>query len=147
MVWWGWMVIGLLLMCAEMMAVDAAFYLVFLGFAAVIVGFVGMLGIDLPIAGQWILFAGLAATSMVFFRRKVYLKIRGNPIGFSDQVDGRHVTVMEDVAAGGQTRVEFRGSRWDATNVGTAALATGDQAIINKTDGSRLEITALNPPG
>lgn len=144
MVWWGWMVIGLLLMCAEMMAVDAAFYLVFLGIAAVLVGLVGMLGVDLPIAGQWIMFAGLAATSMVFFRRKVYLKIRGNPIGFEDQVDGRHVTVIEDVAAGGQTRVEFRGSRWDAVNVGNAALVTGEQAIINKADGSRLEISPLN---
>ena len=123
MVWWGWLAIGLLLMGAELLAVDAAFYLVFLGLAAVIMGLVGLVGIELAVWLQWIFFGVLALTTMVFFRRKVYTKFRGQPLGFKDQVDGRQVIVLEDVTAGGETRVEFRGSRWDAVNVGSNALA------------------------
>mgnify|MGYP001796182789 CR=1 FL=1 len=143
MVWWAWLVVGLLLRCAEMLRVDAAVYLVFLGVAAILTGTIGLVGIGLPVAAQWMIFSALAAISMVFFRRKVYLKLRGSPIGFEDQVDGRHVVVTEDVGAGGQTRVEFRGSRWVAVNVGNAPLTAGDQAIITKASGSRLEISSL----
>ncbi|MEL7312630.1 MAG: NfeD family protein [Pseudomonadota bacterium] len=143
MVWWGWIVIGLALMIAELAAVDAAFYLVFVGLAAVLTGLVGFAGIDLPIAAQWFTFALLAITTMVAFRNRVYAKLRGEPIGFTDQVDGRHVNVLEDVRAGGSTRVEFRGSRWNAVNVGEEAMTAGQEAVITEADGSLLRIKSI----
>lgn len=143
MVWWGWIVIGLGLMIAEMAAVDAAFYLVFVGFAAVLTGLVGLAGIDLPIWAQWITFAVLAITTMVAFRHRLYSKLRGEPIGFTDQVDGRHVNVLEDVKAGGSTRVEFRGSRWSAVNVGEQAINAGEEAVITAAEGSLLRIRSI----
>ena len=98
------------------------------------------MGIAMPIWLQWLVFGVLAAVTMVAFRRKLYDKLRGETIGFADQVDGRHVSVLEDVAAGGETRVEFRGSRWSAVNVGSEPLKAGEQAIIKTADGSQLEI-------
>ena len=38
MTWWGWMVLGAVLFGAELFAVDAQFFLVFLGLSAAIVG-------------------------------------------------------------------------------------------------------------
>ncbi|MEN7341372.1 MAG: NfeD family protein [Pseudomonadota bacterium] len=142
MVWWGWIVLGLVLMAAELALVDVAFYLLFIGLAAIATGLVSLAGIPLPGAAEWILFGVLAAVMTVFFRKTVYEKLRGEPIGFEDTVDGRQVSILEDVEAGGETRVEFRGSRWDATNVGAATLKAGDKAIILKARGSRLEIDA-----
>ncbi|MEL7022965.1 MAG: NfeD family protein [Pseudomonadota bacterium] len=147
MIWWAWLAIGFILLGAEMFMLDAAFYLVFLGVAALITGFSVMSGIPMPEWVQWVMFALLSATTMVLFRERLYKKLRGDPIGFDDQVDGRHVTVLEGVVVGGRTRVEFRGSRWDAVNAGESSLETGEQAIIVKAEGSLLEIRAIAPSG
>ncbi len=60
MPWWGWIIIGVVLLCAELFAIDAQFYLVFIGIGAVIVGLGQLLGLDLPMWGQWLLFAALS---------------------------------------------------------------------------------------
>ncbi|MEM9171850.1 MAG: NfeD family protein [Pseudomonadota bacterium] len=144
MAWWAWLVIGFLFMGAEMFLLDAAFYLVFLGLAGVITGFTVLSGVPIPEWAQWVLFAILSATTMVLFRERLYKKLRGEPIGFQEQVDGRHVTVLEAVGVGGRTRVEFRGSRWDAVNKGGSPLDANEQALIVKADGSLLEIRPLD---
>ena len=63
MMWWGWMVLGALLLGVELFAVDAQFYLVFLGVSAALVGLAALMGIELPEWGQWALFATLALIS------------------------------------------------------------------------------------
>jgi len=52
MPWWGWIVIGALLFSAELFAIDAAFYLIFLGAAALTVGLVGMIGLGFSVYGR-----------------------------------------------------------------------------------------------
>ena len=51
MEWWQWVVLGVILLSAEML-VDADFYLVFVGLSAVLVGLVGLTLVELPIWGQ-----------------------------------------------------------------------------------------------
>lgn len=41
MAWWTWCIVGMLLFGLELFAIDAQFYLVFAGVAAVVVGLVG----------------------------------------------------------------------------------------------------------
>ena len=48
MPWWGWLVVGALLLGVEMFVIDAQFYLVFLGVAAALVGLLGLAGIACP---------------------------------------------------------------------------------------------------
>ncbi|MEM6818701.1 MAG: NfeD family protein [Pseudomonadota bacterium] len=146
MIWWVWIVIGLVLIAVEFTMVDAAFYLLFLGLAAIATGTIVSVGAGIPAAMHWAAFTVTAIALTVLFRRKLYDKLRGNPIGFEDQVDGRHVDVLEDVRAGAETRVAFRGSRWTAVNVGNTALREGDQALIVRTEGSLLKIEALPEP-
>ena len=77
MPWWGWVSMGIILMGVELTAVDAAFYLIFVGAAAVCVGLVGLAGVDLPVWGQLLGFAILAVAFMVMFRGRLYDRIRG----------------------------------------------------------------------
>ena len=65
MPWWGWIIFGALLLGSELMFIDAAFYLVFIGLAAIITGVVGLSGMDLEYWVQWILFAGLSLVAGV----------------------------------------------------------------------------------
>ena len=48
MLWWGWIVLGVAILGAEMFVIDAQFYLVFIGLSAVIVGLTDLLGLALP---------------------------------------------------------------------------------------------------
>ena len=48
MTWWSWLILGAVLLGAELFAVDAQFYLVFLGVSAAIVGLAGLFGGGMP---------------------------------------------------------------------------------------------------
>jgi membrane protein implicated in regulation of membrane protease activity len=81
MLWWGWCILGVVLLGVELLAVDAQFYLVFAGLAAVVVGLLGLVGLELPVALQWLLFAVLAVTAMFTLRRPIYAKLMNKPFG------------------------------------------------------------------
>jgi membrane protein implicated in regulation of membrane protease activity len=130
MPWWGWILVGTLLLSGELFVVEADFYLVFLGFSAVVVGALTLLGLGGPLWSQWLLFALLAVGSTVFFRRRVYQKLRppGGPV--SDSVVGEWVVVKDAIAPGALGRAELRGAVWSTRNAGTTALAPGGRARV-----------------
>ncbi|MFL2545914.1 MAG: NfeD family protein [Candidatus Rariloculaceae bacterium] len=137
---WGWIVIGTLLFCAELFAVDAQFYLIFVGAGAVVVGLTELSGLDLPAWGQWLLFAILSVASMVAFRKKLYDKIRGGVARVSDSVVGETVTLAEQLEAGARCRTEYRGTTWTAENVGDEPIPNGRSAVIQEMDGLILRV-------
>lgn len=142
MVWWQWMVIGAILLGAEMFAIDAQFYLVFIGVSAALVGLAGLMGIDLPLWAQWAAFGALSLISMFTFRAQLYEKIRGNVEGFRETLAGESIDVDDDLASGEETRLEYRGSEWTARNSGSATIAAGSRAKVVKVDGLTLFIEA-----
>ena len=95
MPFWGWIVIGVLLLGAELTLIDAAFYLVFIGISAIIVGLMGLAGVIMPIWGQWLLFAGLSIATMFLFRGQLYKKLRGGLPGFEDKSMGSTVLLKK----------------------------------------------------
>ena len=143
MPWWAWLTIGAVLVAVELTAADLAFYFIFLGAAAILVGLMELGAADLPIWGQWLLFAVLAVTSMALFRDRVYKRLRGNLPGFDNSPAGAIVDVANTVERGGETRIRLRGSQWSARNVGDSAIAAGAQARVVGAQGTVLEITAL----
>ena len=144
MPWWAWLIAGVVLMVVELAAIDAAFYLVFLGAAAVLVGIAVLGDPTFPVWGQWVLYGVLAVASMVFFRRKLYDRLRGGAQGFDNSTVGEVVEVADDVPAGGRTRVAMRGSEWTATNVGTVAIDAGTRARIVGLSGAAVNIVAMS---
>src|SRR5512134_1168331 len=121
MPWWGWILVGTLLLAGELFVVEADFYLVFLGFSALVVGALTLLGLGGPLWSQWLIFAVVAVASTVFFRRRVYQKLR--PPGtseVSDSVVGEWVVAREAIAPGGLGQAELRGTVWSARNAGVA---------------------------
>ena len=144
MSWWGWLIVGIVLMGAELMT-DAAFYLVFAGAAAVVVGLLGLAGVALPIWAQWVAFAVLAIALMVLFRQKLYDRLRGGLPEFQHPAVGVVVVVSEEVAPGGRTRVRLQGTDWTAVNTGPTSIAAGAEARVVEADGVELRIAAQPP--
>lgn len=142
MTWWIWMVLGAVILGAELFAVDAQFYLVFMGISAALVGLAGLLGIAMPEWAQWTAFAALSLVSFFTFRKSLYAKIHGGVAGFRANLSGDTVNIDESIEPGGEARIEHRGSEWTARNTGSAAIAAGSRAKVVKTDGLTLHVEA-----
>ena len=68
MTWWSWLILGAFLFGAELFAIDAQFFLIFLGISAALVGVLEVLGLTMPEWAQWLTFAALSLLSMFTFR-------------------------------------------------------------------------------
>ena len=139
MPWWGWIIVGAVLLAAELFVVPTDFFLVFLGFAAFAVGLIGLVGVALPEWGQWATFAVLAAVFLVFFRG--WLRARFSKVTRADDtLVGEVAVAREALAAGANGRIELRGATWSAHNAGDAALAPGDRARVERVEGLTLHV-------
>jgi len=142
MAWYGWMILGAVLLGAELFAIDAQFYLVFMGVSAALVGFASMFGIVMPEWAEWLAFALLSLISMFTFRKSFYEKIRGGAVGFHASIPGNTVEIAEELAPGKETRAEYRGTIWTMRNIGDGAIPAGSRAEVVEVDGLTLHITA-----
>lgn len=142
MTWWAWMILGAVLLGAELFAVDAQFYLVFLGVSAAIVGLATLFGVTLPEWGQWLSFAIVSLIFFVTFRAALYTKLRSGGQGFDNKIAGDSVSVTDEVAPGGHGRAKYRGSDWNIHNVGEQAITAGSRARVVEVDGLTLKVEA-----
>jgi membrane protein implicated in regulation of membrane protease activity len=136
------MILGAVLFGAEMIAIDAQFYLVFIGLSAAIVGLLGLAGVTMPEWAQWLVFASLSLVSMFTFRRSLYDRIRGGAPGFRDGVDGDFLVIPQELAAGAQGRASFRGSDWTVVNDSASVIAAGQRVKILRSEGLTLYVSA-----
>lgn len=142
MTWWLWMVLGAILLGAEMFAIDAQFYLVFMGVSAALVGLAGLLGITMPEWAQWLAFAVMSLVTFFTFRKSLYKKIHNGAVGFREGLSGDTVRIDEVIEPGKESRVEHRGSKWTARNTGSEAITAGSRAKVVKVDGLTLHVEA-----
>lgn len=139
MPWWGWMILGAFLLGSElMMIVDAAFFLVFIGAAAIATGVVVLTGVAIEPWAQWLLFSALAVTCMVFFRKRLYDKLRAPGVGYQDGLGGERIRLDEDLAPGARARQSYRGTDWTVINRGSAALTAGTEVTIDHVEGASI---------
>jgi len=143
MAWWSWMIIGAVLLGAELFVVDAAFYLVFIGFAAAVVGVIELAGAGLEVWVQWALFSVIAVVLMVLFRRKLYGMMRGVSEDYQSGPAGETVTLADALEPGHSGRLNFRGTDWTIVNAGVTTIGAGEQARIVAVDGLKLKIEPL----
>ena len=144
MPWWGWIIFGALLFGSELMFIDAAFYLVFIGLAAIIVGLVEQFGVSLEYWVQWMLFAGLSLVAMVLFREQLYKKLRGSSsVGYETGPAGETIKLEKDLGPGDSCRMPYRGTTWTAFNNSTDTMKKGEKVRIHSVEGLTLKIEKI----
>ena len=140
MQWWAWITIGAILLGSELAFVDAQFYLVFLGASALIVGALKMFGVLYAEWVEWLLFALLAAVSLVTFRKRIYDQLRRNLPALNAGPAGECVTLADGLSPGQSCRLEYRGSSWSVVNGSQAPIAAGAKARIDRVEGLTLVV-------
>jgi inner membrane protein len=144
MPWWGWLIGGIALLGIEMFLIEAEFYLVFIGASAVVVGLLGLAGLDMPAWVQWFVFATVAIFSLLAFRQRVYAVVKGRVGEVRERITaGDRVVVPIQLEPGQTTRLEYHGTTWSARNVGATPIAAGSEAEISDSDGLILHLKAV----
>jgi inner membrane protein len=140
LMWWHWLVIGLLLVLAEL-ATPGGFFVIFFGFAALIVGALAGLGLAGPMWTQLLMFSILSVVSLVLFRSRLLKTIQHDPP--APQVDSLvgEIGMLEGAIAPGQIgRIEVRGAAWSARNATSSELPRGMRCRVVRVKGLMLEV-------
>jgi membrane protein implicated in regulation of membrane protease activity len=138
MSWWSWMICGAILLGAELGFVNAQFYLVFVGGAALVVGLVSVAIPALASWAQWALFAILAVVSMVTFRSRLYRRLRGHAPAVQWGPAGGVLTLPEALGPAQSCQVEHGGTFWTVRNDSPMPMAAGSRARIGSVQGLTL---------
>ena len=139
MSWWLWIVFGLALLVVEV-TVDAAFWLLFIGIGAVLVGVGGWFGLTGPPVLQWLLFAGLSVALLYAFRERFRALVLQRKGGSVEAVVGEEAVAITAIAPGGSGKASLRGAEWNARNVGAADIPEGARVRVRKVDQLVLEL-------
>ena len=137
MPWWGWIVIGVMLLGSEII-VTTDFYLAILGAAALSVGLAAGLGLETAWM-QWALFAALSVVYLVGTRERLASRL-GTDAPERALLEGDIAVVQEDIDPGKTGAAELHGSHWTALNKGRTLLEAGTRVRVEKTEGLTIHV-------
>ena len=141
MPWWAWIVVGAVLLAAEIV-VPFDFWLVFMGLAAIATGLLELWVLPDAAWVDWAVFGVLAVVSALFFRRLVRRRFVERPADprVDDTLVGEVGVLQQALAPGATGRIELRGTTWNARNTGPEPLEPGTRARVERVDGLLLHV-------
>ncbi|BDG10284.1 NfeD family protein [Anaeromyxobacter paludicola] len=137
MAWWGWILLGLGLLAAEL-ATPGGLFALFFGLGALVVGCLVALGAGGSPELQWVLFSTLSLAALALLRRRLKARLAGRPP--VDSLVGELAVPLEDLPSHGAGKAELRGSAWTARNVAEVAVARGQRCQVVGVEGLMLFI-------
>ncbi|MEZ5063456.1 MAG: NfeD family protein [bacterium] len=139
MSWWIWIVLGALLLGAEVVF-TTDFWLVFFGASALVVGLLGAFGVVLSAPLQWGLFALVAVVGLAAYRGPLKRRLARADREMGPELVGEAAVARVELAGGQRGKVELRGTIWDARNEGPDAIAEGGRCQVVRVDGLTLTV-------
>jgi membrane protein implicated in regulation of membrane protease activity len=140
MIWWYWLVLGMILLAAEIIT-PGGFYLLFLGLSALAVGTIVGLGLMDMVWLQWLLFSVISIASVLIFRGPLLERMKPHEKEMIDTMVGELATPLNDLTPGATGKAELRGTTWSARNSGHSTLQKGQRARVERVEGLTLWIT------
>jgi membrane protein implicated in regulation of membrane protease activity len=142
MIWWYWMLLGLVLAAIEL-ATPGGFFFAFFAVAALVVGLLELAGLVQSDAIQWGIFPVIAVASLVLFRRPMVRWMNRSERGEAvDSLVGELVVPSGAIGAGDHGRAELRGAMWNVRNVDAFAVVAGERCRVVGVRGLELDIRA-----
>lgn len=140
MIWWYWILIGLVLAAIEL-ATPGGFFFIFFAVSALLVGVLELLRVLQNDALQWALFSILSLVCLAFFRKPLLARMnRSERTEAVDSLVGELAIVAAPIPAGQHGRAELRGTTWTVRNVDTGAIDAGERCRVVAVRGLELDI-------
>jgi inner membrane protein len=141
MEWWIWILLGLLLLLAELLT-PGGFYIIFFGIGAVVVGVLAGLNAAGPLWFQFILFSILSVLTLWLFREKLLQLTQGERRKNVDSLVGETAVATEEIHLNAVGKAELRGTSWNARNIGDRPLTRGQRCIVERVEGLTIFVRA-----
>jgi len=140
MIWWYWILLGLVLAAVEL-ATPGDFFFIFFAVAAVLLGLLELAGFVTVDWVQWVLFSVLSVVCVALFRKPLLARLRSaEHTGPVDSLVSEVATAAGPIEPGQYGRAELRGSTWTVRNVGDGAIVAGERCRVVAVRGLELDI-------
>jgi len=140
MIWWYWILLGLVLAAIEL-ATPGGFFVIFFAISAVLVGLLELAGIIEADAIQWGIFSVISVACLAFFRKPLLERLNlGEAREAVDSLVGELATAVDAIAAGQHGRAELRGTKWTVRNVDALTVSAGERCRVVAVRGLELDI-------
>jgi hypothetical protein len=140
MIWWYWILFGLVLAAIEL-ATPGGFFFLFFAVAAVLVGLLELAGILESDAIQWGLFSIISIGCLAVFRKPLLEWMnRGEKGDAVDSLVGELATAADAIPSGQHGRAELRGTLWTARNVDALTVTAGERCRVVAIRGLEIDI-------
>ena len=136
MEWWVWVILGFVLLAAEM--VSAGLFLMFFGIGGIVVGALVRFHVIEAAWMQWLAFSVVSLGSMALLRKPLQHRLKINVRKDQDTMLGERAVATEEIAPGATGKAELRGSTWQARNLGDAPVKSGQGCKVEKVEGITL---------
>jgi len=143
MAWWSWIVLGVILLIAEI-SLPGGFFMCFFGIGAIILGALVWGGVIVQQWTQWASFSVISLVLLVLCRKKLLNAIpqKYNRSDTDTMVGGRAIAAGA-IAPESSGKVQFRGTSWSAKNVGASVIESGASCEIVSVDSLTLLVKSL----
>jgi hypothetical protein len=140
MIWWYWILLGLLLAVIEL-ATPGGFFFMFFAVSALLIGVLDLLNILESDALQWMLFSVLSVACLAIFRKPLLERVNRDTLPDTvDSLVGELAHVSTPIAAGQYGRAEVRGAMWTVRNVEAVSVESGERCRVVAVRGLELDI-------
>ncbi len=139
MVWWYWVLGGLVLLAWEM-ATPGGLFALFFGVGALCVAPLAALGVSSTV--QWFAFSVLSLVGLAALRGTLLRRLSRHRKAQAELV-GEEAVLLDDLPAGGEAKAELRGTPWSARAASGVPLAKGQRCLVEKVDGLTLWLRAV----
>jgi membrane protein implicated in regulation of membrane protease activity len=136
------MIGGAVLLGSELSFVNAQFYLVIIGAAAVLIGLITAALPGVPPWAQWSGFALLSVLAMLLIRSRLYRLLHAAAPAVHTGQTGGLLLLPVTLAPGESCQAEHAGSFWTVRNDGATPLPAGTRARIASVRGLTLLVRA-----
>jgi membrane protein implicated in regulation of membrane protease activity len=135
MSWWLWILFGIALLFVEMVTPGGLFAL-FFGVGAIFTAALATIGVGAT--AQWLAFTAGSLVLLATLRRSLRDRLLSRATPPVDQIVGQEVTLLADLAAGGEVQAELRGVPWSARTASGPTLRKGQRCRVERLDGLTL---------
>lgn len=140
MIWWYWILLGLLLAAIEL-ATPGGFFFIFFAVSALLVGLLDVMALVESDALQWGLFSVLSVVCLAFFRKPLLERMNiAERAEAVDSIVGELAIPLVAIGGGQHGRAEVRGATWTVRNVDAVPVEPGERARVVAVRGLELDI-------
>lgn len=138
-VWWHWLVLGLVLIVLEM-AAAGGFYLLFFGGAALVMAVLVVADVAGPIWMQLLQFSVLSGAFLLLLRKRLLRRFQIDLQVAAGELVGETGIAAGELGPGAVGRIELRGKVLSARNITEIPIAAGERCRVVHAHGITVQV-------